>query len=80
MACLLVDDDKFASVFNYSCIERRFALCLCFAAVELVEFHAVLLIVLLITVQTYEQIKHNANIFFLYRDIFIFSGRSKLRK
>ena len=42
MACLLIDDDKFAAIFNYSCIERRFALCLCFAAVELVEFHAVL--------------------------------------
>lgn len=76
MACLLFDDDKFAAIFGYLCAKRRFALCLCFAVVELVEFHAVLRCALLNTVQTYEQIKHNASIFFLYRDIFIFSGRS----
>lgn len=76
MACLLFDDDKFAAIFGYLCAKRRFALCLCFAVVELVEFHAVLRCALLITVRTYEQNKHNASIFFIQRLIFIFSGRS----
>lgn len=76
MACLLFNDDKFAAIFCDLSAEWCFALCFCFAVVEFVKFHAVLRCALLNTVRTYEQIKHNASIFFLYRLIFILSGRS----